>query len=76
MQEDIEKRFGKDIDVDIETEYGVSYTEFIALNTHMIQKTMKRTYQSQTRKSRPRSSITSNRSKTWALRTDKQLNKT
>ena len=41
MQEDIEKRFGKDIDVDIETEYGVSYTEFIALNTHMIQKTRK-----------------------------------
>jgi hypothetical protein len=39
VQEDIEKRFGKDIDVDIETEYGVSYTEFIALNTHMIQKT-------------------------------------
>lgn len=38
VQEDIEKRFGKDIDVDIETEYGVSYTEFIALNTHMIQK--------------------------------------
>lgn len=41
VQEDIEKRFGKDIDVDIETEYGVSYTEFIALNTHMIQKTRK-----------------------------------
>lgn len=39
VQEDIEKRFGKDIEVDIETEYGVSYTEFIALNTHMIQKT-------------------------------------
>lgn len=38
-QEDIEKRFGKDVEVDIETEYGVSYTEFIALNTHMIQKT-------------------------------------
>lgn len=37
VQEDIEKRFGKDI----ETEYGVSYTEFIALNTHMIQKTRK-----------------------------------
>ena len=42
VQEDIEKRFGKDIDVDIETEYGVSYTEFIALNTHMIQKNKKR----------------------------------
>ena len=41
VQEDIEKRFGKDVDVDIETEYGVSYTEFIALNTHMIQKTRK-----------------------------------
>lgn len=41
VQEDIEKRFGKNIDVDIETEYGVSYTEFIALNTHMIQKTRK-----------------------------------
>lgn len=41
VQEDIEKRFGKDIDVNIETEYGVSYTEFIALNTHMIQKTRK-----------------------------------
>lgn len=41
VQEDIEKRFGKDIDVDIETEYGISYTEFIALNTHMIQKTRK-----------------------------------
>lgn len=41
VQEDIEKRFGKDIEVDIETEYGVSYTEFIALNTHMIQKTRK-----------------------------------
>lgn len=39
VQEDIEKRFGKDVEVDIETEYGVSYTEFIALNTHMIQKT-------------------------------------
>lgn len=39
VQEDIEKRFGKDVTVDIETEYGVSYTEFIALNTHMIQKT-------------------------------------
>ena len=39
IQEDIEKRFGKDVEVDIETEYGVSYTEFIALNTHMIQKT-------------------------------------
>lgn len=38
VQEDIEKRFGKDVEVDIETEYGVSYTEFIALNTHMIQK--------------------------------------
>lgn len=41
VQEDIEKRFGKDVEVDIETEYGVSYTEFIALNTHMIQKTRK-----------------------------------
>lgn len=41
VQEDIEKRFGKDVTVDIETEYGVSYTEFIALNTHMIQKTRK-----------------------------------
>ena len=41
VQEDIEKRFGKDIEVDIETEYGISYTEFIALNTHMIQKTRK-----------------------------------
>ena len=41
VQEDIEKRFGKDAEVDIETEYGVSYTEFIALNTHMIQKTRK-----------------------------------
>lgn len=39
VQEDIEKRFGKDVEVDIETEYGISYTEFIALNTHMIQKT-------------------------------------
>ena len=39
VQEDIEKRFGKDVTVDIETEYGVSYAEFIALNTHMIQKT-------------------------------------
>jgi hypothetical protein len=39
VQEDLEKRFGKDVEVDIETEYGVSYTEFIALNTHMIQKT-------------------------------------
>lgn len=39
VQEDIEKRFGKDVTVDIETEYGISYTEFIALNTHMIQKT-------------------------------------
>lgn len=39
VQEDIEKRFGKDVKADIETEYGVSYTEFIALNTHMIQKT-------------------------------------
>lgn len=39
VQEDIKKRFGKDVEVDIETEYGVSYTEFIALNTHMIQKT-------------------------------------
>lgn len=39
VQEDIEKRFGKDVEVDIKTEYGVSYTEFIALNTHMIQKT-------------------------------------
>jgi hypothetical protein len=39
VQEDIEKRFGKDVEVNIETEYGVSYTEFIALNTHMIQKT-------------------------------------
>lgn len=39
VQEDIEKRFGKDVEADIETEYGVSYTEFIALNTHMIQKT-------------------------------------
>lgn len=39
VQEDIEKRFGKDVEVDIEMEYGVSYTEFIALNTHMIQKT-------------------------------------
>lgn len=39
VQEDIEKRFGKDVGVDIETEYGISYTEFIALNTHMIQKT-------------------------------------
>lgn len=39
VQEDIEKRFGKDVEVDIETEYGVSYAEFIALNTHMIQKT-------------------------------------
>lgn len=39
VQEDIKKRFGKDVTVDIETEYGVSYTEFIALNTHMIQKT-------------------------------------
>ena len=39
VQEDIEKRFGKDVEVEIETEYGVSYTEFIALNTHMIQKT-------------------------------------
>lgn len=39
VQEDIEKRFGKDVEVDIETEYGVSYTEFVALNTHMIQKT-------------------------------------
>ena len=36
VQEDIEKRFGKDVEVDIETEYGISYTEFIALNTHMI----------------------------------------
>ena len=41
VQEDIEKRFGKDVEVDIETEYGISYTEFIALNTHMIQKTRK-----------------------------------
>lgn len=41
VQDDIEKRFGKDIEVDIETEYGISYTEFIALNTHMIQKTRK-----------------------------------
>lgn len=41
VQEDIEKRFGKDVEVDIETEYGVSYTEFIALNTHMIQKTQR-----------------------------------
>lgn len=41
VQEDIEKRFGKNVDVNIETEYGVSYTEFIALNTHMIQKTRK-----------------------------------
>lgn len=41
VQEDIEKRFGKDVEVDIETEYGVSYTEFIALNTHMIQKTLR-----------------------------------
>lgn len=41
VQEDIEKRFGKDVNIDIETEYGVSYTEFIALNTHMIQKTRK-----------------------------------
>lgn len=41
VQEDIEKRFGKDVEVDIKTEYGVSYTEFIALNTHMIQKTRK-----------------------------------
>jgi hypothetical protein len=41
VQEDLEKRFGKDVEVDIETEYGVSYTEFIALNTHMIQKTRK-----------------------------------
>ena len=39
VPEDIEKRFGKDVEVDIETEYGISYTEFIALNTHMIQKT-------------------------------------
>lgn len=39
VQEDIEKRFGKDVEVDVEMEYGVSYTEFIALNTHMIQKT-------------------------------------
>ena len=39
VQEDLENRFGKDVEVDIETEYGVSYTEFIALNTHMIQKT-------------------------------------
>lgn len=39
VQEDIEKRFGKDVEVDIKTEYGISYTEFIALNTHMIQKT-------------------------------------
>lgn len=39
VQEDIEKRFGKDVEVDIKVEYGVSYTEFIALNTHMIQKT-------------------------------------
>ena len=39
VQEDIEKRFGKDVEIDIETEYGISYTEFIALNTHMIQKT-------------------------------------
>lgn len=41
VQEDIEKRFGKDVEIDIETEYGISYTEFIALNTHMIQKTRK-----------------------------------
>lgn len=41
VQEDIEKRFGKDVNIDIETEYGISYTEFIALNTHMIQKTRK-----------------------------------
>lgn len=41
VQDDIEKRFGKDIEVDIEIEYGISYTEFIALNTHMIQKTRK-----------------------------------
>lgn len=41
VQEDIEKRFGKDVEVDIETEYGISYTEFIALNTHMIQKTLR-----------------------------------
>ena len=41
IQEDIEKRFGKDVEVDIETEYGISYIEFIALNTHMIQKTRK-----------------------------------
>lgn len=41
VQEDIEKRFGKDVEVDIETEYGISYTEFIALNTHMIQKIRK-----------------------------------
>lgn len=71
VQEDIEKRFGKDVEVDIETEYGVSYTEFIALNTHMIQKTRRELTKVKQEKADLEGSITSNRSKAWTLRTDK-----
>ncbi len=63
--------FGKDVEVDIENGIWCFLYRIYALNTHMIQKTRRELTKVKQEKADLEVTITSNRSKAWTLRTDK-----